>query len=130
MFLLDTNIVIYFFKGQGRIAEKLSQAPPSQIALSTVTLYELEVGIARSADPERRRAQLRRLIDVVSVLPLDQQAAYAAAHIRMELERRGYPIGALDNLIAGIALAHNATLVTHNVKEFSRVPGLAVVDWY
>ncbi|GIV18903.1 MAG: ribonuclease VapC [Armatimonadota bacterium] len=130
MFLLDTNIVIYFFKGQGRVAEHLFSVPPSEVALSTVTVYELEVGIARSASPDLRRAQLNRLLETVSVLPLNTEAARAAARVRSLLEQSGFPIGALDNLIAGIALAHGATLVTHNVSEFARVPDLSVVDWY
>ena len=66
----------------------------------------------------------------VSVLPFDHPAARAAATMRAELERRGRPIGPLDNLIAGTALAHRATLVTRNTREFSRLPNLAVLDWY
>ncbi|GIV17629.1 MAG: hypothetical protein KatS3mg022_3064 [Armatimonadota bacterium] len=96
MFLLDTNIVIYFFKGQGRVAEHLFSVPPSEVALSTITVYELEVGIARSASPNRRRAQLNRLLETVSVLPLDTEAARAAARVRSLLEQSGFPIGATD----------------------------------
>lgn len=130
MFLLDTDIVIYFFKGQGHVAEHLFSVSPSEVALSTVTLYELEVGIARSASPDGRRAQLNRLLETVSVLPLNTESARAAARVRTLLEQSGFPIGALDNLIAGITLAHGATLVTHNLSEFVRVPELSVVDWY
>jgi predicted nucleic acid-binding protein len=65
-----------------------------------------------------------------SSLPFEREAALAAARIRAQLEQQGTPIGSLDVLIAGTAIALQATLVTHNVREFSRVPGLAIVDWY
>jgi len=67
---------------------------------------------------------------VVSVLPLNRGAARAAASARADLEKRGLPIGPLDNLIAGTALAYHATLVTRNIREFSRLRDLSIVDWY
>ena len=130
MFLLDTNTLIYFFKGRDKVAEHLLGTPPADIAISSVSLYEIEVGIAKSTQPARRRAQFDAFLSVVSVVPFDRSAARAAAMARAELERRGLPIGPLDNLIAGIALAHRATLVTRNTQEFSRLPNLAVTDWY
>jgi tRNA(fMet)-specific endonuclease VapC len=130
MFLLDTNTLIYFFKGQGRVAERLLATPPAEVAISAVSLYEIEVGIAKSAQPAKRRRQFDTFLAVVSVLPFDRPAARAAATVRADLERRGRPIGSLDNLIAGTALAHRATLVTHNTREFSRLPILTVMDWY
>lgn len=130
MFLLDTNTLIYFFKGQGKVAGHLLATPPAEISISAVSLYEIEVGIAKSAQPTKRRKQFDAFLAAASVLPLDRGAARAAATARADLEKRGLPIGPLDNLIAGIALAHRATLVTHNTREFSRLPGLAVIDWY
>jgi tRNA(fMet)-specific endonuclease VapC len=130
MFLLDTNTLIHFFKGRGKVAERLFAVPPSDVAISAVTLYEIEVGIAKSEQPARRRRQFDAFLAVVLVLPFDRSAARAAATVRAELERRGLPIGPLDNLNAGIALAHRATLVTRNTREFSRLPNLAVMDWY
>ena len=130
MFLLDTDTLIYFFKGQGRVAERLLATPPGEVAISAVSLYEIEVGIAKSAQPTQRRRQLDTFLGVVSVLPFDRPVARAAATARAELERRGRPIGPLDNLIAGTALAQRATLVTRNTREFSRLSNLAVVDWY
>jgi tRNA(fMet)-specific endonuclease VapC len=130
MFLLDTNTLIYFFKGQGKVAKHLFATPPVDIAISSVSLYEIEVGIAKSTQPTKRRRQFDTFLEVVSVLPFDRSAARAAAMVRSELERRGLPIGPLDNLIAGIALAHRATLVTRNTREFSRLSNLAVTDWY
>lgn len=130
MFLLDTNTVIYFFKGKGRVRERLSATRPADVAMSAVSLYEIEVGIAKSAQPGKRRKQLDTFLAVVAVCPFDRSVARTAAEVRADVENRGIPIGALDNLIAGTALAHHATLVTRNTREFSRLADLAVIDWY
>jgi tRNA(fMet)-specific endonuclease VapC len=130
VFALDTNTLIYFFKGVGRVKDRLLATPPAEIALPSVVLYELEVGIASSSQPAKRRAQLDSLIKLISVLPLNASAARKAAGIGGELRKRGVSIGPMDTLIAGTVLAHGATLVTHNVREFQRVKGLDVVDWY
>jgi tRNA(fMet)-specific endonuclease VapC len=130
MFLLDTNTVIYFFKGQGQVAENLLGTRPAELALSTITLFELETGLRKSPDAKTRRKQLDALAQAAPMWDFDRAAAGAAAAVRASLERVGTPIGPLDTLIAGIALARNATLVTHNLREFSRVPRLDVVDWY
>ncbi len=130
MYLLDTNTLIYFFKGQGKVAEHLFATPPGEVAISSVSLYELEVGIGKSAQPTKRRRQFDTILAAVTLLPFDRSAARAAAMVRVDLEKRGLPIGPLDNLIAGIALAHRATLVTRNTREFSRLPHLALANWY
>ncbi|MFL6202474.1 MAG: type II toxin-antitoxin system VapC family toxin [Thermoanaerobaculia bacterium] len=130
MYALDTNSVVYFFKGMGRVAERLLSTPPREVALPAIVLYELELGLAKSAAPERRRAQVDELVRRVNVLPFRHSEARVAARVRADLERAGKPIGPLDFLIAGTALAHGATLVTHNTKEFSRVDGLSLEDWY
>ena len=130
MYALDTNSVIHFFKGRGRVAERLAATPPAEVRLPSVVLYELEVGIAGSTSPVRRRAQLSELLSVVDLLPFGAGEARKAAAIRARLERAGTPIGPLDTLIAGTAVAHGATLVTHNTKEFGRVEGLDLIDWY
>lgn len=130
MFLLDTNTLIYYFKGKGNVAERLLGTPPDQLALSTISLFELETGLRKSSNASARRRQLNALTHVLQVWGFDQAAASAAAEVRAALETRGKPIGPMDNLIAGIALAHGATLVSHDLQEFSRVPRLAVVDWY
>ncbi|CUU04329.1 tRNA(fMet)-specific endonuclease VapC [Armatimonadetes bacterium GBS] len=129
-FLLDTDTVIYFFKGKGQVAEFLIQTPPTEIAISTISLYELQVGINRSRQPERAQLQLEQLLTWITVVPFDTSAASHAAKIRAELERIGLPIGTLDTLIAGIALSRGLILVSHNLAEFQRVPGLLVEDWY
>ena len=129
-FVLDTNTLVYFFKGIGRVGERMLSTPPSDIAIPALVLYELEVGIAESSSSDRRRAELDRVTDVVSILPFGRKEAQVAAAVRADLEQIGKPIGPLDTLIAGTALANHATLVTHNTSEFGRVPNLEVVDWY
>ena len=130
MYALDTNSVIHFFQGKGQVADRLLAVPPSDVGLPAIVLYEIEVGIGRSASPERRRRQLADLVTVVRVLPFGPAEARAAARVRLRLERAGTPIGPLDTLIAGTALHHHATLVSDNVDEFARVEGLAVEDWF
>ena len=130
MYLLDTNTVIYFFKGKGRVAERMLSVPRREIALSAIVLHELETGIAKSNDPAARRKQLDTLVSATHFQPFGKAEAEAAAAIRAELERAGKPIGPFDTLIAATALASGLTLVTHNLREFSRVPKLVVEDWY
>jgi tRNA(fMet)-specific endonuclease VapC len=130
MYVLDTNTLIYYFKGQGQIAKNLANVSPQEIGISTIVLFELQVGIAKSTSPAKRTQQLQQLLSRVNLVPFDRDSAVAAATIRAQLEQQGTPIGPLDVLIAGTALAFQATLVTHNVKEFSRVSGLAIADWY
>lgn len=130
MYLLDTNTLIYFFKGLGNVSKVLLEKQPADISISAITLYELEVGIAKSVRPKKRLQQLTSLASRITVLPFTNPEAKAAAKIRAELENKGTPIGPLDNLIAGTAIAANAVMVTHNIKEFSRVPGLLTEDWF
>lgn len=130
MYALDTNTVIYFFKNMGHVAQHLFSLPPHEIALPSVVLYELEVGIAKSKSPEKRRAQLNELLTLVRVLPFSENEAAISAKLRAILEQAGTPIGPLDMMIAGTALANKATLVTHNTKEFSRINQLRLEDWF
>ena len=130
MFALDTNTLIYFFKGVGRVSNHLLATPPGQIMVPSVVLFELEVGIEKSESPTKRRKQLEQFLAVVTVQSFGKLEGRTAAIIRADLEKRGTPIGPLDTLIAATALAHNAVLVTHNTREFKRIPRLEVVDWY
>ena len=130
MFLLDTNTVIYFFKGKGRVAERMLGISRREVTISAIVLHELETGIAKSNDPITRRGQLDTLLDATHFVPFGKPEAEAAAAIRAELEHAGTPIGPFDTLIAATALANRMILVTHNRREFSRVPGLVVEDWY
>lgn len=130
MYALDTNTVAYFFKGMGGVGSRLLAVPPSEIVVSTVVVFELAVGVAKSPKASRRREQLARFLTTVTVIPLGREEADVAAGVRADLETRGLPIGPLDVLIAGTALARGAVLVTRNTREFSRVAGLQVESWY
>lgn len=129
-YALDTNTLIYFFKGQGKVAENLLATAPSDILIPAVVVYELETGIAKSSEPQKREQQLGELLDAISVIPFDLDAARHAAHLRARLEQQGLPIGPMDTLIAATTLARNATLVTHNTSEFQRIPELSITDWF
>jgi tRNA(fMet)-specific endonuclease VapC len=130
MYVLDTNTLIYFFKGLGKVAEKLLDTPPKEIGIPSIVVYELEVGIAKSTSPEKRTAQLADLLSLVNVLPFRLQEARSAAQIRAALEKQGQPIGPYDTLIAATALANQAALITHNTKEFEKIGQLKCEDWF
>ncbi len=130
MFVLDSNTVIYYFQGKGRVAENLLRTSPREVALPAIVVYELEVGTAKLGEPDKRRRLLDQLVDGLTVLPFGIEEARAGARIRVELEHAGMKIGPMDNLIAATALRHSASLVTHNVEEFARVPGLKICDWF
>ncbi len=114
----------------GNVASTLLSKSPKDISIPSIALYELEVGIAKSNKPQKRRKQLESFISLIAVLPFASKDAVVAAKIRAKLEKIGTPIGPYDTLIAGIALSSNATLVTHNTKEFSRVKGLSIESWF
>ncbi|MDA3938239.1 MAG: type II toxin-antitoxin system VapC family toxin [Spirochaetia bacterium] len=129
MYVLDTNILIYFFKGMGSVSDKLLSCTPKEIYIPAIVLYELEVGIGKSQSPDKRIKQLEDLTSVITILPFTKEAAKYSANIRVLLEKKGKLIRPFDTLIAGTALAHKAVLVTHNTKEFERVPNLQIEDW-
>ncbi len=130
MYILDTNTLIYYFKGQGQVAQNIVNTSPQEIIISTIVIFELQVGIAKSNSPSKRIQQLQQLLSQVHQVDFDREMAMSAATIRAQLEQQGTPIGPMDILIAGTAVALQAILVTHNVREFSRIPGLAIADWY
>jgi tRNA(fMet)-specific endonuclease VapC len=130
MYVLDTNTVAYFFRGEGRIATRLLRASPGEVAIPAIAAYELRLGLARLGNAARRIEQLEQFLATIRVLPFDDATARVAAAIRVDLERAGQPIGPLDVLIAATALHSAGTLVTRNVSEFGRVPGLRVENWY
>ncbi|GAB4338480.1 MAG: type II toxin-antitoxin system VapC family toxin [Leptolyngbyaceae cyanobacterium] len=130
MYVLDTNTVIYYFKGMGQVKTHLETTLATDIAIPTIVLFELYVGLEKSTDSDKRRQQLNALLSHINVLSFTREMAEVAANIRVQLEQKGQPIGPFDGLIAGTALAQRATLVTHNTREFQRVEGLSIVDWY
>jgi tRNA(fMet)-specific endonuclease VapC len=111
------------------MVQRLSQAAPTDCAVSMVSVYELFCGLAKAQDPAKERRKVERFISAVIELPLDRASAEAAAKIRGELEQEGKLIGPYDLLIAGQALAGGLTLVTNNLREFQRVSGLNLQSW-
>lgn len=130
MYVLDTNTLIYFFKGKGAVAERLLREAPKDIAIPAVVIYELQTGIAKSSSQKKRTEQLSALMNTVKILPFSTKEAQASATIRALLEKKGRPIGPYDVLIAGTAVAHQGTLVSHNLSEFKRIKNLKTQDWF
>ena len=129
MTLLDTNVVIHYLKGDPGIVARIRDASRGELAIHAIVAYELEYGALRAKLGARRRRELEAGLQYIQHVPFDSAAAMAAARIRVELEKRGLTIGPLDLLIAGTAVSRGAALVTNNTAEFSRVPGLRVLDW-
>jgi tRNA(fMet)-specific endonuclease VapC len=130
MYLLDSNILIYWLKGQGKVTQQLQNKSPQHIKIPAPALIELEYGTAKSLKPQLQREFIDALVLKLEVLPLDYPSAKAAGLLRSSQESKGNLIGPYDLLIAGIAIAHNLTVITRNTREFSRVPGLRVENWY
>ncbi len=129
-YLLDTDILIYISKQAGNCLAHLEKLPDSSVAISSVNVFELEYGIARSTSPARAQAFLLALQARFVVLPFDVVAATHAGRIRAQLRLSGDPIGAYDLQHAGIALANDLIFVTRNTREFARVPGLRLENWF
>ena len=129
-YLLDTNICIFLIKSRSQaLFDKVAAHRPGEIAISSITLAELEYGVSKSAFPERNREALRMFTIPLEVAPFDDASAEHYGRIRCALEAAGTPIGPLDTLIAAHALALNAVAVTNNPREFVKVAGLRVEDW-
>jgi tRNA(fMet)-specific endonuclease VapC len=129
-YLLDTNICIYIIKKNCvNTLKKFKQFSIGEIGLSCITVAELEYGVAKSNYVEQNNIVLKNFLLPLKILPFDEQAAATYGKIRQYLEAKGTPIGPLDLMIAAHAKANKLTLVTNNVKEFSRVPGLLVENW-
>lgn len=130
MVMLDTNICIYLIKQKPPVVlEHFRDYQIGDIALSSITLAELRYGVAKSHYREKNARALDEFILPLEILPFDEEATTAYGEIRAALEKAGTPIGSMDLLIAAHAASLGATLVSNNTREFSRVPGLTVVDW-
>ena len=130
---LDTSTLSYAFRNEGRVAQTLRRLPRTDIGISSPVLYEARAGMLRLPNGARKQSLLTaldRLCASVEVVPFDARAAEAAAGIRTALEQSGSLIGPIDIQIASVALSRGAVLVTHNTREFERVAGLLLQDWY
>lgn len=128
-YLLDTNIVIYTMKNRPQQVKERFEQNHGRMAISTVTVGELVFGAEHSQQVERNLADIEGLVSRLEVLLFDTKAAYHFGQLRAFLYRTGKPIGPYDMMIAGQAISSGLKLVTNNVKEFERVPGLQLEDW-
>jgi len=125
---LDTNIVVAYLNGNEAIAAQLRSHLP-EVAISSLVLAELLYGTRASVRAEENIKRLEQFLQIVAVADFDQASAEAYSQIRLSLRQKGRPTGEIDALIAAIAVANNALLVTHNTKHFENIDGLSLEDW-
>ena len=128
-YMLDTDICIYVNKNRPAEIRGAFNQHAGQLCISTVTWGELVYGAEHSARPEDNLAVIEGMIARLEVLPFERHDADHFGQIRSELYKEGMPIGPYDMMIAGHARARGLILVTNNIREFGRVPGLRVDDW-
>ncbi len=130
MYYLDTNTCIYYLNGRSdNIRKRILSTPPIKIAIPAIVKAELIVGAYKGQTPEKTLDKLEKFLQPFEVIPFEDQVTYLYAEIRSKVEKEGNTIGPHDILIAAITQFHEATLVTNNVKEFSRIEGLKIEDW-
>ena len=129
MYLLDTNVCVGFLKAQPAITGKLTAVPPNALYLCAVVKAELYYGARASQHIARNLATLQTFFEPYVSLGFDDECAERYGELRADLRRTGQLIGPNDTMIAATALVHKLTLVTHNTREFNRVPGLRLEDW-
>ena len=129
-FMLDTDSCIALIKRKpARALRRIAALAPGEAGISAVTLAELRFGVAKSAQKERNGQALDEFLLPLEIADFDEAAADTYGRVRASLEAAGRPIGPLDTQIGAHALSLGAVLVTHNVREFRRIPGLLVADW-
>ena len=130
MYLLDTNAVIGILRGRSRpLLARYVTVPRVRICTCSPVRAELFYGSLRSAKPGENRAKQEEFLDGLTTFDFDDRAAEAYARARAHVEAGGTSLGAMDYLIAAIAIANDLVLVTHNLREFSRIPDLRYDDW-
>jgi len=129
MFLLDSDTSIFFMKGHPAVSARVARQGPQTIFLSAISYHELRYGALHSGAVQRHLQAVEDFTAPLTVLPFTQSSAEHSSRVRQALAAAGQLIGPLDLLVAGHALEHQLILVTGNLREFSRVPGLAAVNW-
>jgi tRNA(fMet)-specific endonuclease VapC len=129
-YLLDTNTCIAVIRKKSQtVLQRMQQHPVTDIAVSTITIAELQYGVQKSGKIPQNQQALNQFLLPFLFLDFDYAAAQEYGVIRASLERQGTPIGSLDLLLAAQALGHSLIFVTNNGKEFERVPNLHIEDW-
>ena len=130
MILLDTNTCIYIINNRPpNVLEKFRKYKAGEVGISSIAASELAYGVAKSGSVKNRKA-LDMFLAPLQILPFDSQCLWFYADLRASLEKQGLSIGPMDSLIAAHALSIDGTLVTHNIKEFMRVPKLKLDNWF
>ena len=129
-FMLDTNICIYIIKKKPqKVLEHFRRCLAGDIGISSITLAELQYGVAKSQHVQENQEALKEFVLPLEIAQFDEEAARAYGTVRAGLEKSGKPIGAMDTLIGAHALSLGLTLVTNNTKEFKQIKNLKVVNW-
>jgi len=129
-YLLDTNICIYLIKQKPqKVLDKFQTLSISDVGISSITVAELEYGVAKSQQQEKNRIALMQFLLPLEIVEFNQASATIYGSVRSDLESQGLIIGAMDLLIASHVLSLGVTLVTNNVREFSRIPTLLLENW-
>jgi len=131
-YMLDTNILVYVLNARPHhqaVLDRFDREKPGDMAVSSVTLAELLFGIEKSRQAQMNRKILQPVLDALNVLAFDAKAAQSYGTVRASLESAGKPIGPLDTLIAAHAMSLDLTLVTNNMREFSKVRHLRLENW-
>lgn len=129
-YMLDTNMCIYAQKNNQNVMAQIKEKFSQGLAISSITLAELEHGVQASANVEKNTVALLKFLSIMDVLPFDSGAAVEYGKICADLRRKGTPIGTMDMLISAHAKSENLIVVTHNTREFMRVKGLKLEDWF
>ena len=129
-YCLDTNILIHLLRGRFLVIEThMRRVGRNNMAVASMVKAELLVGAEKSDNPTKNHALVADILDHLAVLPFDSEAASFYAQMRVDLERKGQIVGAEDLVIAATAASRGAIVVTHNVKDFAKIPGVRVEDW-
>ena len=130
IYLLDTNICIYLIKQKPpHILAKFNRHTLDDLGISAISVAELQYGVQKSRFPAQNQSALEQFLLPLNIIDFDYAAAIAYGRIRAHLEGQGTPVGAMDMLIAAQALSASMTIITNNTREFSRIPGLRLLNW-
>jgi len=130
MYLIDTSTCVSILRNRlPAVVDRLRGMPINDLAMSSISAGELYYGAAKSARPQSEMRKIQELLTLIRPVEFGSEAALAYGLVRSFLERKGQVIGSFDMLIAAHALSADATLVTHNTREFGRLPDLHVEDW-
>jgi len=128
--MLDTNICIYLIKKKPfHVVDRLRTFEPGEVAVSSITVAELQYGVCKSSRPDRNEEALAEFLVPLEIVSFDESATAHYGNIRAHLEKSGNLIGSMDLLIAAHARSLSLILITNNIREFGRVPGLRAEIW-